>query len=139
MALFICGLAITLAWLFHRLVTRHLLAMAEFSRHLGAGSWQQPLQLAKAARADDEIDQVAHALEDLRQAMLADLRRREADRQALVGRQDELQRMVEQRVDGSVGSDILQRLTLSVQRLILSVPRLALSVQRLTLSVQRLA
>jgi|TARA_Y100000780_G_scaffold162939_1_gene147796 signal transduction histidine kinase/DNA-binding NarL/FixJ family response regulator len=97
MALFICGLAITLAWLFHRLVTRHLLAMAEFSRHLGAGSWQQPLQLAKAARADDEIDQVAHALEDLRQAMLADLRRREADRQALVGRQDELQRMVEQR------------------------------------------
>jgi len=97
MALFICGLAITLAWLFHRLVTRHLLAMAEFSRHLGAGAWQQPLQLAKAARADDEIDQVAHALEDLRQAMLADLRRREADRQALVGRQDELQRMVEQR------------------------------------------
>ncbi len=97
MGLFICGLAITLAWLFHRLVTRHLLAMAEFSRHLGAGSWQQPLQLAKQARADDEIDQVAHALEDLRQAMLADLRRREADRQALVGRQDELQRMVEQR------------------------------------------
>lgn len=97
MGLFICGLAITLAWLFHRLVTRHLLAMAEFSRHLGAGGWQQPLQLAKPARADDEIDQVAHALEDLRQAMLADLRRREADREALVGRQDELQRMVEQR------------------------------------------
>lgn len=97
MGLFICGLAITLAWLFHRLVTRHLLAMAEFSRNLSAGAWQSPLQLATPASGEDEIGQVANALEGLRQAMLADWRRREADHQALVGRQDELQRMVEQR------------------------------------------
>lgn len=97
MGLFICGMAITLAWLFHRLVTRHLLAMAEFSRNLSAGAWQLPLRLAMPSTGEDEIGQVANALEGLRQAMLADRRRREADHRALVGRQDELQRMVEQR------------------------------------------
>ncbi|WP_339463373.1 ATP-binding protein [Pseudomonas sp. EA_105y_Pfl2_R69] len=96
MGLFICGLAITLSWLFHRLVTRHLLAMAEFSRRLAEGGWEQPLQLDKGER-EDEIDAVAHALDEMRQAIVADMRRREADRQALVGKQDELQLMVERR------------------------------------------
>ncbi|HEX5841071.1 MAG TPA: hybrid sensor histidine kinase/response regulator, partial [Pseudomonas sp.] len=64
MGLFICGLAITLSWLFHRLVTRHLLAMAEFSRRLAEGRWEQPLQLDKQTRqTQDEIDAVAHALD----------------------------------------------------------------------------
>ncbi|MEX6502435.1 ATP-binding protein [Pseudomonas zhanjiangensis] len=98
MGLFICGLAITLSWLFHRLVTRHLLAMAAFSRQLAEGQWQRPLQLDKRARGEeDEIDAVAHALDEMRQAIVEDLRRREADRLALQGKKDELQEMVERR------------------------------------------
>lgn len=98
MGLFICGLAITLSWLFHRLVTRHLLAMAGFSQRLAGGEWTAPLRLDKRRRAvEDEIDAVAHALDEMRQAIVADMRQREADRLALEGKKDELQKMVERR------------------------------------------
>ncbi|QLC77578.1 response regulator [Pseudomonas sp. LPB0260] len=98
MGLFICGLAITLSWLFHRLVTRHLLAMAAFSQRLAGGDWQAPLSLEKGAGAqEDEIDAVAHALDEMRQAIVEDMHRREADRLALQDKKEELQEMVEQR------------------------------------------
>ena len=98
MGLFICGLAITLSWLFYRLVTRHLLAMAEFSRKLAKGQWQQPLQLDKTLNSvEDEIDAVARALDEMRQAIVEDRRRSEADRITLQGKKDELLRMVERR------------------------------------------
>ncbi|KFX68489.1 histidine kinase [Pseudomonas taeanensis MS-3] len=98
MGLFICGLAITLSWLFHRLVTRHLLAMAAFSRQLAGGEWQAPLRLDKGrGAAEDEIDAVAHALDEMRQAIVEDMRQREVDRLALQDKKDELQKMVERR------------------------------------------
>lgn len=98
MALFICGLAITLSWVFHRLVTRHLLAMAAFSRRLAGGEWQTTLRLEKGhGAAEDEIDAVAHALDEMRQAIVEDMQRREADHLALQDKKDELQKMVEQR------------------------------------------
>lgn len=98
MGLFICGLAITLSWLFYRLVARHLLAMAEFSRRLARGQWQQPLQLDKpVANPEDEIDAVAQALDDMRQAIVEDRHRSEADRLSLQYKKDELLLMVERR------------------------------------------
>lgn len=98
MGLFICGLAITLSWLFHRLVTRHLLAMARFSQRLAGGEWTVPLQLEKRPGApEDEIDAVAHALDEMRQAIVTDMRQREADRLVLEDKKDELQKMVEHR------------------------------------------
>ncbi|MGV8842661.1 MAG: ATP-binding protein [Pseudomonas sp.] len=98
MGLFICGLAITLSWLFHRLVTRHLLAMASFSQRLAGGEWTAPLRLDKRpSAAADEIDAVAHALDEMRQAIVADMRQREADRLTLEDKKDELQKMVERR------------------------------------------
>ncbi|MEG6659505.1 histidine kinase dimerization/phospho-acceptor domain-containing protein, partial [Pseudomonas aeruginosa] len=51
---------------------------------------QQPLRLDKVDRERDEIDAVAAALEDMRQALRTDRRRRDADR-------DELRRQVERR------------------------------------------
>lgn len=98
MGLFICGLAITLSWLFHRLVTRHLLAMAGFSQRLAGGEWTVPLRLEKRPGApEDELDAVAHALDEMRQAIVADMRQREADRLVLEDKKDELQKMVERR------------------------------------------
>ena len=96
MGVFLCGLAVALSWLFHSLVTRHLRAMADFVRGLTGGDLQTELALHKR-RHEDEIDTVADALDDLRRALRAELRRREADRAALQSKRDELQRRVERR------------------------------------------
>ncbi|WP_181261669.1 ATP-binding protein [Pseudomonas aeruginosa] len=90
MGSFLCGLAVALSWLFHSLVTRHLWRMSEFAGHIAEGDLQQPLRLDKVDRERDEIDAVAAALEDMRQALRTDRRRRDADR-------DELRRQVERR------------------------------------------
>ncbi|MCY1271697.1 hybrid sensor histidine kinase/response regulator [Pseudomonas jessenii] len=96
MAVFLCGLAVALSGLFYRLVTRHLKVMAEFARRIAAGEWQEPLHLDKR-RGSDEIDTVAHALDDMRRAILRDIERRETDRLALQDNRDELLKMVERR------------------------------------------
>jgi len=98
MGAFLCGLAVALSGLFYRLVTRHLQVMAEFARRIAAGQWQEPLRLDKSRSANaDEIDTVAHALDDMRRAILRDIERRESDRLALQDNRDELLRMVERR------------------------------------------
>ncbi|TDF84081.1 ATP-binding protein [Pseudomonas sp. H9] len=98
MSVFLCGLAVALSGLFYRLVTRHLQVMAEFTRRIAAGDWQEPLRLDKRRSARfDEIDTVAHALDDMRRAILSDIERREVDRLALQDKRDELQKMVERR------------------------------------------
>ncbi|MFV3381055.1 ATP-binding protein [Pseudomonas sp. NY15354] len=98
MGVFLCGLAVALSGLFYRLVTRHLQVMAEFARRIGAGQWQEPLRLARRrSTRPDEIDTVAHALDDMRRAILSDIERRELDRLALQDKRDELQAMVERR------------------------------------------
>lgn len=98
MSVFLCGLAVALSGLFYRLVTRHLQVMAEFARRIAAGEWHEPLLLDKRRSFnEDEIDTVAHALDDMRRAILSDIGRRETDRLALQVNRDELLRMVERR------------------------------------------
>ncbi|WP_288100649.1 ATP-binding protein [Pseudomonas sp.] len=98
MGAFLCGLAIALSWLFYRLVTRHLQVMAGFARRIAAGEWHEPLRLHKRRSVHkDEIDTVAHALDDMRRAILSDIDRRESDRLALQDNRDELLKMVARR------------------------------------------
>ncbi|MGV8891083.1 MAG: ATP-binding protein [Pseudomonas sp.] len=98
MSVFLCGLAVALSGLFYRLVTRHLQVMAEFARRIAAGDWHEPLHLDKRRSAnEDEIDTVAHALDDMRRAILDDIDRRETDRLALQDNRDELLGMVQRR------------------------------------------
>ncbi|QHD01415.1 hybrid sensor histidine kinase/response regulator [Pseudomonas sp. S04] len=98
MSVFLCGLAVALSGLFYRLVTRHLQVMAGFARRIAAGEWQEPLRLDKSRSGiPDEIDTVAHALDDMRRAILSDIDRRESDRLALQHNRDDLLRMVERR------------------------------------------
>ncbi|MCY1341474.1 Sensor histidine kinase RcsC [compost metagenome] len=86
MGVFLCGLAVALSWLFHRLVTRHLRVMADFARRIAAGDWHEALRLdRRGGRGKDEIDTVAQALDDMRRAILDDIQRREDDRAALQG------------------------------------------------------
>jgi len=52
-------------WLFHRLVTRHLLKIAEFTSRLSTDNLHEPLALARPARlnaAPDEFDLVAQGI-----------------------------------------------------------------------------
>ncbi|MGV8604385.1 hybrid sensor histidine kinase/response regulator, partial [Pseudomonas aeruginosa] len=63
------GLAVDLSWLFHSPVTRHLWRRSEFAAHIAEVDLQQPLRLDKVDRERDEIDAVAAALEDMRQAL----------------------------------------------------------------------
>jgi PAS domain S-box-containing protein len=60
-------------FLFRRLVTRHLSAMADYTRHLGLSTLSQPLTLLRRTRrpsaAGDEIDQVAAAINNMRQSL----------------------------------------------------------------------
>ncbi|MCU1760829.1 ATP-binding protein [Pseudomonas sp. 14P_8.1_Bac3] len=98
MGAFLCGLAVALSGLFYRLVTRHLQVMAGFARRIAAGQWHEPLHLDKRRGAfQDEIDTVAHALDDMRRSILSDIDRRESDRLALQDNRDELLRRVERR------------------------------------------
>ena len=91
MSVFLCGLAVALSGLFYRLVTRHLQVMADFARRIAAGEWHEPLRLEKRRGVfQDEIDTVAHALDDMRRAILSDIDRRETDRLALQDNRDEL-------------------------------------------------
>ena len=91
MSVFLCGLAVALSGLFYRLVTRHLQVMAEFARRIAAGDWHEPLHLDTRRNVhEDEIDTVAHALDDMRRAILSDIDRRESDRLALQDNRDEL-------------------------------------------------
>jgi signal transduction histidine kinase/DNA-binding response OmpR family regulator len=86
MGVFLCGLAVALSWLFHRLVTRHLQVMADFAHRIAAGDWHEALYLRRrTGRGADEIDTVAQALDDMRRAILDDMQRREDDRAALQG------------------------------------------------------
>lgn len=98
MSVFLCGLAVALSGLFYRLVTRHLQVMADFARRVAAGDLLKPLRLHKhRTRHEDEIDTVAHALDDMRRAILNDIHQREVDRLALQDNRDQLQKLVERR------------------------------------------
>lgn len=98
MSVFLCGLAVALSGLFYRLVTRHLQVMADFARRVAAGDLLEPLRLHKhRTRHEDEIDTVAHALDDMRRAILNDIHQREVDRLALQDNRDQLQKLVERR------------------------------------------
>lgn len=98
MSVFLCGLAVALSGLFHRLVTRHLQVMADFARRVASGELHEPLHLDKRQTPEgDEIDTVARALDEMRGAILADIQHRESDRLALQDKRDELQRRVQRR------------------------------------------
>ncbi|MBY4678764.1 ATP-binding protein [Marinobacterium arenosum] len=86
--------------IFQRQITRHLESMAEYSRRIGAGELDQPLTLnRRKPTRDDELDQLAAALNEMRQAIQQDIQRRDQEQQALRYNRDQLQQMVERRTE----------------------------------------
>ncbi len=84
--------------IFQRQITRHLETMANYSRRIGAGELEHGLQLdRRSPPRPDELDQLASALNEMRQAIRLDIHRRDQEQQALRYNRDQLQQMVERR------------------------------------------
>ncbi|OMH37527.1 ATP-binding protein [Motiliproteus sp. MSK22-1] len=86
--------------LFQRQITRHLETMANYSRRIGTGELESSLHLDRNQPSrPDELDQLASALNEMRQAIQQDMLRRDQEQKALQYNRDQLQQMVEQRTE----------------------------------------
>ncbi|WP_296059359.1 ATP-binding protein [uncultured Amphritea sp.] len=84
--------------IFHRKITRHLEAMANYSRDIGAGQLEHALTLDRQPpKSSDELDQLVTALNDMRQSIRLEIRHREQEQEELRYNRDQLQTMVERR------------------------------------------
>lgn len=88
------GLALLL--LVHVMVTRHLEYMASYTRSIGAGNLKLKLVLPHKARQaqTDEIDAVVDAMNDMREAILADIKQKDRIEAELRFHRDQLQEQV---------------------------------------------
>lgn len=98
-SLMILVTGIVLFSIVHFNVTRHLERMAQFTREVSKSHLRQPLTLQRRANdhTNNELDQVADAINDMRQAILRDIERRETEQQQLQYSRDQLQELVERR------------------------------------------
>ncbi|MEH6576523.1 MAG: ATP-binding protein [Amphritea sp.] len=86
--------------IFQRQITRHLETMANYSRSIGAGELDHSLILPRRKpKRPDELDQLASALNEMRQAIQQDILRRDQEQQELRYNRDQLQAMVERRTE----------------------------------------
>lgn len=97
-ALLVLMIVLVIWVILHYQLTRHLESMASYSRRIGAGELNKPLLLARRKpKRTDELDMLAAALNEMRQAISQEINRREEEQQALRYNRDQLQQMVEQR------------------------------------------
>ena len=83
----------------HFMVTRHLEYMASYTRSIGAGNLKKKLVLPhKTPRPEsDEIDSVVNAMNDMREAILADIKQKDVIEAELRYHRDQLQEQVSRR------------------------------------------
>lgn len=83
----------------HFMVTRHLEYMARYTRSIGAGNLKTKLVLPhKTQRSEsDEIDSVVNAMNDMREAILADIKQKDVIEAELRYHRDQLQEQVSRR------------------------------------------
>ncbi len=83
----------------HFMVTRHLEYMARYTRSIGAGNLKTKLILPhKTPRTDsDEIDSVVNAMNDMREAILADIKQKDLIEAELRYHRDQLKEQVSRR------------------------------------------
>jgi len=99
-ALLVITIALALLWLFHRQITRHLEAMADYSRKIAAGALDCSLDLnRRRPHKPDELDALATALNEMRLAIQQDIQRREEEELALRDNRDQLQVLIEHRTE----------------------------------------
>lgn len=86
--------------IFQRQITRHLEAMANYSRDIGSGQLENSLQLNRTPPKNrDELDQLVTALNEMRLSIRKEISRRELEQEELRYNRDQLQIMVERRTE----------------------------------------
>lgn len=86
--------------IFQRQITRHLEAMANYSREIGSGQLENSLQLNRTPpKNSDELDQLVTALNEMRLSIRKEISRREQEQEELRYNRDQLQAMVERRTE----------------------------------------
>lgn len=90
----------------HFMVTRHLEYMANYTRAIGAGNLNRKLILPYKRRLeqDDEIDAVTDAMNDMREAILADIKQKDQIEEELRFHRDQLQEQVRRRTQRLQGA-----------------------------------
>jgi two-component system sensor histidine kinase TorS len=83
----------------HLKVTRYLESMASYTRQISSGDLSTPLTLdqKRPQTSPDEIDEVVNAINEMREAILEDNRRRDQAEQELLFNRDQLQEQVHRR------------------------------------------
>lgn len=83
----------------HFMVTRHLEYMARYTRSVGAGNLTQTLRLPHKVKSTqaDEIDAVVNALNEMREAILEDIKQKDQIEAELRFHRDQLQEQVRRR------------------------------------------
>ncbi|WP_188445284.1 bifunctional diguanylate cyclase/phosphodiesterase [Marinobacter halophilus] len=74
--------SVLILWIFQHLVTRHLTAMADYTKDLSLGTLSRPLVLDRpdtATNSKDELGMVTDAINEMRERLNQDVARRERD------------------------------------------------------------
>ncbi|MCO4786425.1 ATP-binding protein [Marinomonas atlantica] len=109
-ALFQSGLVLVngllLLLIVHFMVIRHLEYMSRYTRSVGAGNLKQTLRLPhkKKVDQDDELDAVVNALNDMREAILEDIKQKDRIEAELRYHRDQLQEQVLRRTQRLQGA-----------------------------------
>ena len=99
--LFIFLISIALMVIVQLKITRYLEAMALYTRQIGRGEEDGPLELKRKSSGarPDELDQVVEAINEMRSAILQDISRREQAQEQLLYNRDQLQEIVKRRTE----------------------------------------
>lgn len=84
-------IALFIVWLVHTLLTRHIKTIANYARNLNLETLTKPLKLKrlKVNSASDELDNVANAINHMRETLLDDIEQRHAIEMALLTEKEE--------------------------------------------------
>lgn len=84
-------IALFIIWLVHTLLTRHIKAIANYTRNLNLETLTKPLKLQrmKMDSTTDELDNVVNAINHMRETLLDDIEQRHAIELALLSEKEE--------------------------------------------------
>lgn len=84
-------IALFIIWLVHTLLTRHIKAIANYTRNLNLETLTKPLKLQrlKMDSTSDELDNVVNAINQMRETLLDDIEQRHAIELALLSEKEE--------------------------------------------------
>jgi signal transduction histidine kinase/DNA-binding response OmpR family regulator len=84
-------IALFIIWLVHTLLTRHIKAIANYTRNLNLETLTKPLKLQrlKMDSTSDELDNVVNAINHMRETLLDDIEQRHAIELALLSEKEE--------------------------------------------------